>query len=64
MQIDIEKLREDLIQEVGPATKSGFEIAFGALGDIDSASPYELINLAKMFGIDIRDYVVDDDLER
>ena len=58
MNIDIEKLRRDLIDYFGTAMASGFGIAVMDLTRVERASDEELINIALDCGFDLNDYVV------
>ena len=55
--IDYEALREDLKQELyGAAFGGGFGGALMEAGDVDNASPDELLRMARNNGIDPEDY--------
>ena len=55
--IDYEALREELKQELyGAAFGGGFSGAFLEAGDVDDASPEELLRMARNNGIDPEDY--------
>ena len=58
MNIDIEKLRSDLIDYFGTAMASGFGMAVTDLSRVERASDEELINIALDCGFDLNDYVV------
>lgn len=58
MNIDIEKLRRDLIDYFGTAMASGFGMAVMDLSRVERASDEELINIALDCGFDLNDYVV------
>lgn len=58
MNIDIEKLRRDLIDYFGTAMASGFGMAVMDLTRVERASDEELINIALDCGFDLNDYVV------
>ena len=58
MNIDIEKLRNDLIDYFGTAMASGFGMAVMDLSRVERASDEELINIALDCGFDLNDYVV------
>lgn len=47
MEIDIERLRTDLLDEYGTAVFSGFPMAIMDLVDVEQATEEELIKLAK-----------------
>ena len=58
MNIDIEKLRSDLIDYFGTAMASGFGMAVMDLSKVERDSDEELINIALDCGFDLNDYVV------
>ena len=58
MNIDIEKLRRDLIDYFGTAMASGFGMAVMDLTRVERASDEELINIALDCGFDLNDYIV------
>ena len=58
MNIDIEKLRRDLIDYFGTAMARGFGMAVMDLSKVERASDEELINIALDCGFDLNDYVV------
>ena len=64
MIVDIERLREDLLDYYGTASQSGFPMAIVELGNVENASPYQLVEMAKDAGVDLSDYTIDDDYER
>ena len=64
MTIDIKKLRRDLLDYYGSATHSGFPMALIELSDVEMASGYQLVEIAKKNGIDLNNYAIDDDYER
>ena len=64
MIVDIERLRKDLMDYYGTASQSGFPMAVAELGNVESATPYELVEMAKNAGVDLSDYTIDDDYER
>ena len=57
MEIDYDRLREDLINYVGPATTI-FPVATMDLIEIESASNENLIQIAIRYGFDIEDYKI------
>ena len=64
MNINIEKLRNYLINYYGTAMSSGFPMAVIDLSDVESASDDELIEIANSLGIDLEDFQDFDDYER
>lgn len=57
-EIDIERLRRDLIDYLGTAMYNGSPQAQILLSKVENASPNELINIAINNGVDINDYVI------
>ena len=57
MQINIEKLRKDLIDYYGTATFGGFPAAIMDLSKIERATYSELIQIAQQNGFDINKYI-------
>ena len=60
MQIDIERLREDLIDYYGVAAFRGMPVAMMDVFEVEDASPEELIKLAKEAGWNLREYEEDE----
>ncbi|SEG33230.1 hypothetical protein SAMN04487934_1165 [Eubacterium ruminantium] len=61
MDIDFERLREDLAEDsYGAFFGGGFGGAFVEAGDIECASDDELISIARSKGIDLEDYTIYD----
>lgn len=58
MNIDFDKLRQDLLDYFGTAMTMGFGAAIIDLSNIENASNEELINIAKQNGFDLNKYVV------
>jgi hypothetical protein len=58
VEIDLERLREDLVDEYGTAMFNGFPPALLDLSDVESASPEELIAFALKSRVDLGKYVV------
>lgn len=56
--IDIEKLREEVMDYYGTAAASGFPMAIIELSQAESASDEKLISMAQKIGIDLRNYMV------
>ncbi len=61
--MDIEALREDLMDYYGTAMMSGFPMAIMDLSDVENASDLKLIMLAEKAGFDLNNYT-DRDEER
>lgn len=57
-EIDIERLRRDLIDYFGTAMFNGSPQAQILLSKVENASPNELISIAINNGFDINDYVI------
>lgn len=56
MEIDIEKLRKDLIDYYGTAMFNASPLAIIELTKIENASPQELINIALKNNFDLTEY--------
>ena len=54
MTIDVDRLREYMLDYVGTAMFSGFPAAFLDVVDIDGMDPHELCAKAEELGIDLR----------
>lgn len=58
MEMDIERLRRDLVSDCyGAFFGAGFGAAMMESFDIERATPNELLDIAKDRGIDLRKYV-------
>jgi len=64
MTIDIDELRNDLIDYFGTAMSSGMSVAIIDLSKVENASPEELVKIAIANGFDISKYQVNDRDER
>lgn len=60
MKIDIERLREDLIDYYGVAAFSGISVAMMDVFEVEDASEEELIKLAEEAGWDLTEYEEDE----
>lgn len=58
INIDIERLRQDLIDYFGTAT-AVYPVAIMDVIEVENASNYKLIEIAKSNGFDINDYIVE-----
>ncbi len=59
IKIDIEKLRKDLRGDLlGAYFGGGFGAALIEAFDVDSASPEELIEMAKRQGLNLNNYII------
>lgn len=56
MEIDIEKLRKDLIDYYGTAMFNASPLAIIELTKVENASPQELINIALKTNFDLTEY--------
>ena len=56
MDIDISKLRSDLVDYYGSAAFSGLPMALVELSQAENGSPQELVELSQRAGFDLRDY--------
>ena len=56
MNIDIEKLRNDLIDYLGTAYYSGYGIAIVEISEIENASAEKIIELAQKYGFNLENY--------
>ena len=54
--VNIERLRQDLLDEYGTAMEAGNELAMVDLIEVEKASPEELILIAKELEIDLSLY--------
>ena len=57
-EIDISKLRMDMMDYYGTALASGFPMAVMNLANIEKASADELIDLTQKNGWDVRKYII------
>ena len=60
IEIDVDQLREGLLDRVGSAAGVGFPAAMLDVMDIEDESPQELLARAEREGLDLRDFAVDD----
>ena len=61
IEVDVDQLREGLLDRAGSATGVGFPAAMLDVMDIEDESPQELLARAEREGLDLRDFVVEDD---
>lgn len=59
--IDVDALRDHMEDYAGTAMMNGFPAALLDLADIDSMSGEELCEKAEEIGVDLEDFVVDDE---
>ena len=64
MIVDIDRLRRDLLNYYGTAMSSGLEMAIINLSEVETASPRRIKEIAEEAGIDLSDYIIEDDFER
>ena len=62
IEVDVDQLREGLLDRAGSAAGVGFPAAMIDVMDIEDESPQELLARAEREGLDLRDFAVDDDL--
>lgn len=61
IEVDVDQLRESLLDRVGSATGVGFPAAMLDVMDIEDESPQGLLAQAEREGLDLRDFAIDDD---
>ena len=59
MELDIEKLRNDLINYFGTAIFNGFCMAVVELSKIECATDEEIVSIARSNNFDLSDYIKD-----
>ena len=57
-KIDIDRLREDILDYYGTAMFNGFPMAVMDLSKVERMSDRELVELAQKNGVDLRKYIV------
>ena len=60
IDVDVDHLRESLLDRAGSAAGVGFPAALLDVVDIEDESPQELLARAELEGLDLRDFAVDD----
>lgn len=60
INVDVDQLREGLLDRAGSAAGVGFPAAMLDVMDIEDESPQELLSRAEQEGLDLRDFAVDD----
>ena len=63
IEVDVDQLRESLLDCAGSAAGVGLPAAMLDVADIEDDSPQELLARAEREGLDLRDFAVDDDAE-
>ncbi|VYT98982.1 Uncharacterised protein [Collinsella aerofaciens] len=61
IEVDVDQLREGLLDRAGSAVSVGFPPAMLDVMDIEDESSQELLARAEREGLDLRDFAVDDD---
>lgn len=61
IDINVDQLRESMIDRAGSAAGMDFPAAMLDVMDIEDESPQELLARAEREGLDLRDFAVDDD---
>lgn len=61
INVDVDQLREGLLDRAGSAAGVGFPAAMLDVMDIEDESPQELLARAEREGLDLRDFAVDDE---
>lgn len=61
IEVDVDRLRESLIDHAGSAAGVGFPAAMLDVVDIEDEAPQELLARAEREGFDLLDFAVDDD---
>lgn len=56
MKIDIEKLRNDLIDYLGTAFYTGYDVAIVEISKVQNASAEELIAMVEQYGFNLNEY--------
>ena len=56
MEPDLSRLKDDLENYYGTAMCCGLPMAVVELSQLESASPQQLVELARRAGLDLRDY--------
>ena len=57
-EIDINRLRRDLMDDYGTAMFSGFPMAVMDLAKVERMSDRELVELARKKGVDLRKFII------
>lgn len=61
IDVDVDRLRERLLDREGSAAGVGFPAAMLDVVDIEDESPQELLSRAEREGLDLHDFAVEDD---
>ena len=63
IDVDVDQLRESLLDRAGSAAGVGFSAAMLDVVDIEDESPQDLLARAERESLDLRDFAVDDDTD-
>ena len=63
IDVDVDQLRESLLDCAGSAVGVGYPAAMLDVMDIEDESPQELLARAEREGLDLRDFAVDEDAD-
>lgn len=63
IDVDVDQLREGLLDRAGSAAGVGFPAAMLDVVDIEDEPPQELLARAEREGLDLREFAVDGDAE-
>lgn len=63
INVDVDQLREGLLDRAGSAAGVGFPAAMLDVMDIEDESPQELLARAEREGLDLRDFAASDDAD-
>lgn len=63
IEVDVDQLRESLLDRAGSASGAGFPAAMLDVMDIEDESPQELLARAEREGLDLRVFATDDDTD-
>ena len=61
IEVDVDQLRESLLDRAGSAAGAGFPAAMLDVVVIEDESPQELLAQAEREGLDLHDFAVEDD---
>ena len=61
IEVDVDQLRESLLDRAGSAAGVGFPAAILDVVDVEDESPQARLARAELEGLDLRDFAADDD---